>query len=82
MSAARGLLAYLDPANRAEIDQILTEHKSQRDYAASRLSALYFCTMESARRWLDMNDQEAIEQAQRIMKSEPYTDIEVQGSYH
>jgi hypothetical protein len=62
-----GLLAFLDPEVRARYEAQLSEEEKRREYAAERLSALYFCTRESARSWLDMNDREAIEQAQRIM---------------
>ena len=77
-----GLLAHLDPEVRAAYEAQRSEEERRREYAAERLSALYFCTMEAAHCWLDVNDQQAIEQAQRIMKSEAYTDIPVEHTYH
>ena len=53
MTRPMGLLACLDPDYRAVIEAKLAEREVIRSYAASRLSALYFCTDEAARLWLD-----------------------------
>jgi hypothetical protein len=54
----RGLLAMLDPEYRAWWEAQRSEEDKRRQYAASRLSALYLCTDASACSWLDRWEQE------------------------
>lgn len=70
-----GLLdGIADPSLWAELE----ERNALVDYLASRVGT----TPDSARAWLDANDAHAIETAQRILNSEPYTDIPVDHWYH
>ena len=77
-----GLLAMLDPEYRAQYEAQRSEEDRRRDHAVARVAELYFCTADVARQWLDVTDQQAIEQAQRILNAEPYTDIPVEHTYH